>query len=58
MAFNEAAYPEYNQNVNDDIYPDTSTQYKSPIVFRNEIPNVVNAMGLKVTNSRYDYLPQ
>jgi len=58
MAFNEAAYPEYNQNVNDDIYPDTSTQYKSPIVFRNEIPNVVNAMGLKVINSRYDYLPQ
>jgi hypothetical protein len=58
LCFNTVLYPEYNQNINDDIYPDTSTQFKSPIVFRNEIPNVVNEMGLKITNSRYDYLPQ
>tara|TARA_R110000822_G_scaffold61319_6_gene151838 strand:- start:1947 stop:2528 length:582 start_codon:yes stop_codon:yes gene_type:complete len=58
LCFNNVLFPEYNQNVNDDIYPDTTTQFKSPIVFRNEIPNVVNEMGIKITNSRYDYLPQ
>lgn len=58
LCFNEALYPEYNQNVNDDIYPDTDTQFKSPIVFRNEVPGIAKEMGLKVTNSRYDYLPQ
>lgn len=58
LAFNESLFPEYNTNVNDDIFPDTSTQFKSPIVFRNEIPGIAKEMGLKVTNSRYDYLPQ
>ena len=58
LAFNDNLFPEYNQNVNDDIYPDTSTQFKSPIVFRNEVPEIAKEMGLKVTNSRYKYLPQ
>lgn len=58
LCFNESLFPEYNQNVNDDIFPDTSTQFKSPIVFRNEVPGIAKEMGLKVTNSRYDYLPQ
>ena len=58
LCFNESTYPEYNQNINDDIYPDTSTQFKSPIVFRNEVPGIAKEMGLKVTNSKYDYLPQ
>jgi hypothetical protein len=58
LCFNTSIYPEYNQNVNDDIYPDTTTQFKSPIVFRNEVPDAVKQMGIKITNSRYDYLPQ
>jgi len=58
LCFNNVLFPEYNQNVNDDIYPDTTTQFKSPIVFRNEVPDAVKQMGIKITNSRYDYLPQ
>lgn len=58
LCFNESVYPEYNQNVNDDIYPDQTTQYKSPIVFRKQVPEAVKQMGLKVIDSRYDYLPQ
>jgi len=58
LCFNNVLFPEYNQNTNDDIYPDTSTQFKSPIVFRNQIPGIAQEMGLKITNSRYDYLPQ
>ena len=58
LCFNDNLFAEYNQNVNDDIFPDTSTQFKSPIVFRNEVPGIAKEMGLKVTNSKYDYLPQ
>lgn len=59
LCFNNTLFPEYNQNINDDIYPDTGTQFKSPIVFRTEVAeNVARDMGLKITNSRYGYLPQ
>lgn len=58
LCFNTTIFPEYNQNVNDDIFPDTDTQFKSPIVFRNEVPGIAKEMGLKITNSRYNYLPQ
>jgi hypothetical protein len=58
LCFNTTVFPEYNQNVNDDIFPDTDTQFKSPIVFRNEVPGIAKEMGLKITNSRYNYLPQ
>jgi len=58
LCFNTTVYPEYQQNINDDIFPDTSTQYKSPIVFRRGIEEIATDMGLKITNSRYNYLPQ
>ena len=58
LCFNNSLYPEYNQSVNDDIYPDQGVQFKSPIVFRSGVRNEIEEMGIKVTNSRYNYLPQ
>ena len=58
LCYNNNLYPEYGQETNDDIYPDTGTQFKSPIVFRSGVREDIERMGIKVTNSRYGYLPQ
>lgn len=58
LCFNNSLYPEYGQETNDDIYPDTGAQLKSPIVFRTGVRENIEQMGIKITNSKYDYLPQ
>jgi hypothetical protein len=58
LTFNTQNYPEYTQAVNDEIPADMRTQYGSPFVFRNRVPELVERMGIKVVNSRYKYLPQ
>lgn len=58
LTFNTQNYPEYTQAVNDEIPADMRTQFGSPFVFRNRVPELVERMGLKVVNSRYKYLPQ
>ncbi len=58
LCFNNNLFPEYGTETNDDIYPDSGIQFKSPIVFRNTIRDDVEKMGIKVVNSRYKYLPQ
>jgi hypothetical protein len=58
LTFNTQNYPEYTQAVNDEIPADMHTQYGSPFVFRNRVPELVERMGIKVVNSRYKYLPQ
>lgn len=58
LCFNNNLFPEYGTETNDDIWPDTNTQFKSPIVFRNGVRDGIQELGLKVTNSRYSYLPQ
>lgn len=58
LTFNTQNYPEYTKAVNDEIPADMHTQYGSPFVFRNRVPELVERMGLRVTNSRYKYLPQ
>lgn len=58
LCFNNNLFPEYGQETNDDIYPDMGTQFKSPFVFRNGVRNDIEKMGIKITNSKYDYLPQ
>ncbi|QDP58506.1 MAG: hypothetical protein Unbinned175contig1000_2 [Prokaryotic dsDNA virus sp.] len=58
LCFNSTLFPEYGTETNDDIFPDTDTQFKSPIVFRGGVRSDLEAMGIKVTNSRYKYLPQ
>lgn len=58
LCFNNDLFPEYGTETNDDIYPDASVQFKSPIVFRKTIRDNIEQMGIKVVNSRYKYLPQ
>lgn len=58
LCFNTDKFPEYGQAVDDEIPADQQTQYGSPFVFKNRLPEFVERMGLKVVNSRYPYLPQ
>ena len=58
LCFNDELFPEYGTETNEEIYPDKGSQYKSPIVFRNAIRDDIERMGIKVTNSKYKYLPQ
>ena len=58
LCFNNSLFPEYGTEQNDDIFPDAGTQFKSPIVFRKTIRDHIEQLGIKVTNSRYSYLPQ
>lgn len=58
LCFNSSLFPEYNQGVNEEILPDSGTQFKSPIVFKGGVRDEIDRMGIKVTNSKYGYLPQ
>tara|TARA_R110000782_G_scaffold69208_1_gene139237 strand:+ start:379 stop:960 length:582 start_codon:yes stop_codon:yes gene_type:complete len=58
LCFNSSLFPEYGTEQNAEIFPETGTQFKSPIVFRNTIRDNIEQLGIKVTNSRYSYLPQ
>ena len=58
LCFNTEKFPEYSQATNDEIPADQKTQYGTPFVFRDKVPELVEKMGLKVVNSRYPYLPQ
>lgn len=58
LCFNNDLFQEYGTEQNDEIFPDAGTQFKSPIVFRNTIRDNIEQLGIKVTNSRYSYLPQ
>jgi hypothetical protein len=58
LCFNNDLFPEYGTEQNDEIFPDAGTQFKSPIVFRNTIRDNIEQLGIKVTISRYSYLPQ
>lgn len=58
LCYNDSLFPEYGSEQNEDIYPDMGTQFKSPIVFKSGVREEIKNMGIKVTNSKYDYLPQ
>ena len=58
LCYNNSLFPEYGQEQNEDIYPDMGTQFKSPIVFKSGVREEIKNMGIKITNSKYDYLPQ
>jgi len=58
LCFNSSLFPEYGTETNADIFPDTDTQYRSPIVFRGGVRSQIEDLGIKITNSRYSYLPQ
>ena len=58
LCYNNSLFPEYGSEQNEDIYPDMGTQFKSPIVFKTGVREEIKNMGIKITNSKYDYLPQ
>ncbi len=58
LCYNNTLFPEYGSETNEDITPDMGTQFKSPVVFRSGVRDDIRKMGIKVTNSRYGYLPQ
>jgi len=58
LCFNNDLFPEYGTETNEQIVPDAGIQFKSPIVFRKYVREDIEKMGIKITNSRYDYLPQ
>lgn len=58
LAYNDSLFPEYGSEVNEDVVADRGTQFQSPIVFRSGTREDIEKMGIKITNSRYKYLPQ
>lgn len=55
---NEQLFPEFGTENGMEITPDQQTQFKSPFVGRNRYADYMSKMGIKVIDSRYNYLPQ
>lgn len=55
---NEGSFPEFGTEKGMEMFPDQSNQYRSPIVFRRGRLSDMEKLGIKVTDSRYKYLPQ
>jgi hypothetical protein len=58
LCFHDKDYPEYGTEKNEEIVPDKGIQFSSPFVFRKTVRDDIEKMGIKITNSRYKYLPQ
>lgn len=58
LCYNNNLFPEYGTETNEEITPDMGVQYASPFVFRRGVRDNIEKLGIKVTNSRYKYLPQ
>ena len=55
---NETRFPEFGTETGMEIVPDQSSQLKSPFVTRRSYADQMEKLGIKVTDSRYKYLPQ
>ena len=56
---NETKFPKFGTETGMDIFPDQQSQFKTPFVApRDKYSRYAKEMGLKVTDSRYKYLPQ
>jgi hypothetical protein len=56
---NEGSFPEFGTETGMDIFPDQQSQFRTPfVVRRDKYAEDAAKMGLKVTDSRYKYLPQ
>jgi hypothetical protein len=56
---NSSLFPEFQTETGMEIFPDQRTRYGSPFVFRNNLyASELRDMGIKITDSRYYYLPQ
>jgi hypothetical protein len=55
---NETLFPSFGTETGMEITPDQRSQFKSPFVARNAYYERMEKMGIKITDSRYKYLPQ
>jgi hypothetical protein len=56
---NGTLFPEFQTETGMEIFPDQSSQFKTPFVMsRDKYVDQMKKMGIKVTDSRYKYLPQ
>ena len=56
---NGTLFPEFQTETGMEIFPDQTSQFKTPFVTpRDRYAKEVSKMGLKITDSRYKYLPQ
>ena len=56
---NEGSFPEFGTETGMEIFPDQQSQFRTPfVVRRDKYAEEASKMGLKVTDSRYKYLPQ
>lgn len=56
---NESSFPEFGTETGMEIFPDQQSQFRTPfVVRRDKYAEDAAKMGLKVTDSRYKYLPQ
>ena len=56
---NEGSFPEFATETGLDIYPDQTSQFKTPFVTRRDkYAENASKMGIKVIDNRYKYLPQ
>ena len=56
---NGTLFPEFQTETGMEIFPDQTSQFKTPFVMRRDkYADQMKKMGIKVTDSRYKYLPQ
>ena len=55
---NQTLFPSFGTETGMEITPDQTSQFKSPFVARNAYYERMEKMGIKITDSRYKYLPQ
>jgi hypothetical protein len=55
---NETLFPAFGTETGMEIVPDQNSQFKSPFVGRSGYAEAMARLGIKLTDSRYKYLPQ
>jgi len=55
---NQSDFPEFGTETGMEIFPDQTSQLRSPFVTRRGYVAEMDKLGIKITDSRYKYLPQ
>lgn len=55
---NQSKFPEFGTETGMEIFPDQTSQLRSPFVTRRGYVAEMDKLGIKITDSRYKYLPQ
>ena len=55
---NQSKFPEFGTETGMEIFPDQTSQLRSPFVTRRGSVAELDKLGIKITDSRYKYLPQ